>query len=168
MPAWRSAVSIGENHLTNSINSLHQRTCARYGRVRCLLRQIVWHLFASSGVSAFVRTPKDRTSSAHSMSVPNCPLNSGWISATCPSRTSPVDPLSVMIVSLSVTFAFCVKFRCLFIDKQRDEHPSDTTFSHAACDDCSVACHTPACGEYALPRHPYPRYPPVRSRHGRG
>ncbi len=51
---------------------------------------------ASPGVSALARTPSRRVASAHPISVAKSPLNSGWIIATSPSRTSPVLPSMVM------------------------------------------------------------------------
>ena len=52
-------------------------------------------LAASSGVSAFVRTPSCRNSSAHSMMVAKLPESSGSTVGTWPRMTSPVEPSRV-------------------------------------------------------------------------
>ena len=51
---------------------------------------------ASVGVSALARTPMVRTSSAHSIRVAKSPVSSGWIIATSPFITSPVEPSTVI------------------------------------------------------------------------
>jgi hypothetical protein len=51
---------------------------------------------ASSGVSALTRTPSLRTESAHAISVPNSPDNSGSIIGIRPARTCPSEPSIVM------------------------------------------------------------------------
>ncbi len=48
------------------------------------------------GVSALVRIPKARNSSAHSISVPKLPVSSGSIRSTLPKITSPVVPFRVI------------------------------------------------------------------------
>ena len=59
---------------------------------------------ASTGVSAFARTPIRRHLSAQDISVPKSPDIAGSIIATDPTNTSPVEPSSVIVWPPRITF----------------------------------------------------------------
>ena len=80
-------------------------------------------LTASSGVSAFARTPSRRSSSAHSSTRSKCSLTSGSTSGTSSSVTQPFVP-SIAIRSPSSTFVpSTVIVLRLEVDRQRATRP---------------------------------------------
>ncbi len=105
---------------------------------------------ASSGVSALVRTLRQRTSSAQAMSFLKSPAMAGGSVATWPSMTSPVLPSRVIqSPSLMVCAALGLEVLLLVVDEDVVA-AGHAGLAHAAGDDGRVAGHAAAGGEDAL------------------
>ncbi len=106
-------------------------------------------IFASSGVSAFARTPSLRTASAHDRNFLKYDGISGSTVGTRPSITSPADPSSVMYSPRRIDCAIRRQRARAVIDLQR-RHSRHARLAHPARDHRRMTRHPAARREDSL------------------
>ena len=105
---------------------------------------------ASSGVSAFARTPRRRISSAQPTTASKSSLICGGTSGTAPRNTSPVPP-SIVITSPSANSRLAERDACAPARSMLSaSQPGHARLAHAARDDRRVARHAAVRRQHAL------------------
>ena len=135
--------TMGSRSSAKNMCSVRQRPMPSAPNCRAIL--------ASRGMSALVRTPSVRTSSAHFMSVPKSPLTSGSLVGTLPRMTRPVPP-SMVMKSPSFT-VYLPTIELLRLEVHADGLAAgDAGLAHAAGDHGRVGRHAAARRQDALGR----------------